>query len=214
MSKKPRPPWRHVGHHALHLEVGSYHGTDVEELVAVADIVEAPRGQPLREVSCEEEAGEEGEKEVVTVIGQGVALAAASPAAEEDPVKERNCVKYKRNDKRSGPQSFTPLRELQLQKSGITGQTGAEKCVSNSDGDKMLMKPAVHQAVRHDVVSIANGTTQTVEAERSIVKEVADVSGLWGHGAEGVSTAGGEGVDADEQHVHQQGPGVAVGKKV
>lgn len=56
--------------------------------------------------------------------------------------------------------------------------------------------------------------TQTVEAERSIVKEVADVSGLWGHGAEGVSAAGGEGVDADEQHVHQQGPGVAVSEEV
>lgn len=56
--------------------------------------------------------------------------------------------------------------------------------------------------------------TQTVEAERSVVKEVADVAGLWGHGAEGVSTAGGEGVNADEQHVHQQGPGVAVGQEV
>lgn len=37
---------------------------------------------------------------------------------------------------------------------------------------------------------------------------------LWGHGAEGVRTAGGEGVDADEQHVHQQGPGVAVREEV
>lgn len=56
--------------------------------------------------------------------------------------------------------------------------------------------------------------TQTVEAERSVVKEVADVAGLWGHGAEGVRTAGGEGVNADEQHVHQKGPGVAVGQEV
>lgn len=40
------------------------------------------------------------------------------------------------------------------------------------------------------------------------------MSGLWGHGAEGVGTAGGEGVDADEQHVDQQGPGVAVGQEV
>lgn len=56
--------------------------------------------------------------------------------------------------------------------------------------------------------------TETVEAERSVIKEVADVAGLWGHGAEGVSTAGGEGVNADEQHVHQQGPGVAVREEV
>lgn len=56
--------------------------------------------------------------------------------------------------------------------------------------------------------------TQAVEAERPIVEEVADVSGLRGHGAEGVSAAGREGVNADEQHVHQQGPGVAVGHEV
>lgn len=40
------------------------------------------------------------------------------------------------------------------------------------------------------------------------------MSGLWGHGAEGVGTAGGEGVNADEQHVYQQGPGVAVAQEV
>lgn len=56
--------------------------------------------------------------------------------------------------------------------------------------------------------------TEAVEAERSIVEEVADVSGLWGHGAEDVSAAGGEGVNADEQHVDQQRPGVAVAQEV
>lgn len=56
--------------------------------------------------------------------------------------------------------------------------------------------------------------TETVEAERSVIKEIADVAGLWGHGAEGVGTAGGEGVNADEQHVDQQGPGVAVREEV
>lgn len=40
------------------------------------------------------------------------------------------------------------------------------------------------------------------------------MSGLRGHGAEGVSAAGREGVNADEQHVDQQGPGVAVGHEV
>lgn len=56
--------------------------------------------------------------------------------------------------------------------------------------------------------------TQAVEAERPVVEEVADVSRLRGHGAEGVGAAGREGVNADEQHVHQQGPGVAVGHEV
>lgn len=33
---EPRPARRHVRDDALHLEVGSYHGADVEQLVAVA----------------------------------------------------------------------------------------------------------------------------------------------------------------------------------
>lgn len=40
------------------------------------------------------------------------------------------------------------------------------------------------------------------------------MAGLWRHGAEGVSTAGGEGVQADKQHVHQEGPGVALRQEV
>lgn len=56
--------------------------------------------------------------------------------------------------------------------------------------------------------------TQAVEAERSVIKEVADVARLRRHGAEGVRAAGGEGVNADEQHVHQQRPGVAVRHEV
>ena len=40
------------------------------------------------------------------------------------------------------------------------------------------------------------------------------MAGLGGHGAKGMCTAGGKGVNTDEQHVHQQGPGVAVGQEV
>lgn len=36
VGQEPRPPRRHVRHHALHLEVGAHHGADVEQLVAVA----------------------------------------------------------------------------------------------------------------------------------------------------------------------------------
>jgi len=67
---------------------------------------------------------------------------------------------------------------------------------------------------RHKERTIERGNTEAVEAECAIVKEVADVSRLGGHGAEGVGTAGGEGVHADQQHVHQQGPGVAVRQEV
>lgn len=48
------------------------------------DVVEAAWGQPLREVGGKQEAGEEGEEEVVTVAGQGVGGVAAAAAAEED----------------------------------------------------------------------------------------------------------------------------------
>lgn len=47
-------------------------------------VVEAPRGQPLREVSGKQETGKEGKEEVVTVTRQGVARAAAAPAAQKD----------------------------------------------------------------------------------------------------------------------------------
>lgn len=40
------------------------------------------------------------------------------------------------------------------------------------------------------------------------------MAGLCGHGAEGVCTTGREGVNADEHHVHQQRPGVAVSQEV
>lgn len=214
VGQEPRPPRRHVRHHTLHLEVGPHHCADVEQLVAVAKVVEAPGGQPLREVGGKQETGEEGEDEVVTVTGQGLAREAVSPAAQKDPVKQRHSVKYKRKDKRSRPQDFTPLGELQLQEPGIAGQTGAQHRVSNGDGGEVLMEPGVHPAVWHDIMPVAYGTPQTVEADGSVVEEVADVAGLWGHGAESVSTAGGEGVDADEQHVHQQRPGVAVRQEV
>lgn len=214
VGQERRPPGRHVRQHALHLEVGPHHGADVEELVTVAKVVKASRGQPLREVGGKQETCEEGKDEVVTVTGQGVARAAASPAAHDDPVKQRSRVEYEGQDERSRPQSFTPLWELQLQEPGVAGQTGAEHRVRHGNGDKVLMEPAVHPAVRYDIVAVAYSATQTVEAERAVVKEVADVARLRGHGAEGVRTAGGEGVHADEHHVHQQGPGVAVGQEV
>lgn len=112
MGHKPRPARHHVCDDALHLEVGTHHSADVEELVAVAEEVEAPRGQPLREVGSKQKTGEEGKEKVVTVIGQSISWAAASTAAQEDPVKQRDSVKYKRDDKRSCPQNFTSLWEL------------------------------------------------------------------------------------------------------
>lgn len=48
------------------------------------EVVEASRGQPLREVGGKQETCEEGEEEVVTVTGQGLARAAASTAAQKD----------------------------------------------------------------------------------------------------------------------------------
>lgn len=56
---------------------------------------------------------------------------------------------------------------------------------------------------KRTVWAFVRNLTETVEAECSVIKEIADVARLWGHGAEGVCTAGGEGVNADEQHVHQ-----------
>lgn len=69
-------------------------------------------------------------------------------------------------------------------------------------------------SAKRDTFERVRSLTETVETERSVIKEVADVARLWRHGAEGVGTAGGEGVNADEQHVDQEGPGVAVREEV
>lgn len=71
-----------------------------------------------------------------------------------------------------------------------------------------------HVSAKRNTFERVWSLTETVETERSVIKEVADVARLWGHGAEGVGTAGGEGVNADEQHVDQEGPGVAVREEV
>lgn len=52
--------------------------------------------------------------------------------------------------------------------------------------------------------------TQAVHAERRVVEEVADVPGAGRHGAEGVSAAGGQWVDAAAQQVGEQRPGGGV----
>lgn len=56
--------------------------------------------------------------------------------------------------------------------------------------------------------------TETVQAESSVIKEVTDVTRFWRHGAEGVSAAGSKGVQADQKHVDQQRPGVALRHEV
>lgn len=42
---------------------------------------------------------------------------------------------------------------------GVAGQAGAEDTVPHCDGDKVLLQPAVHPAVRDDVVAVADGAT-------------------------------------------------------
>lgn len=47
-------------------------------------VVETAGGQPLREVGSKQETSEEGEEEVVTVAGQGIAGAAQATAAQQN----------------------------------------------------------------------------------------------------------------------------------
>lgn len=42
---------------------------------------------------------------------------------------------------------------------GITGHAGAEQRVPDGDENEMLMKPTVHPAVWHHIVTVADGTT-------------------------------------------------------
>lgn len=55
-------------------------------------VVEAPWGQPLREVGGKQETGEKGKEEVVTVTGQSFARAAASPTTQKNLHTQKNVL--------------------------------------------------------------------------------------------------------------------------
>lgn len=144
------------------------------------------------------------------VAGQGLVMAAAAPTAQQESMEERDVVKDERIYECCRTKNFTLAWELQFKKPGVAGQTGAEQRVADGNDHKISVKPSVNPTVWNHVGPVANGTTKAVKAESAVVKEVADVTRLGGHSAEDVGAAGGEGVQADQQHVDQQRPGVAL----
>lgn len=188
--------------------------TDVKELVTVTDVVEAARSQSLGEVRCEQKACEKCKEQMVGMTGQSFTRTTAPPTARQQSVKQWEAVEEEGDHKCGRSQEFTFVWKLQLYEPGVAGHAGAEERVADGDGHKMLVKPTVDPAVGHRVRPVWDGTAKTVETERSIVEEVADVTSFSWHGAEGVSAAGGEGIKADQQHVDQQRPGVAIRHEV
>lgn len=194
--------------------MGAHHRTYVKELVTVTDVVEASRSQSLGEVRRKQEACEERKEQMVRVAGQSFTGTTAPPTARQQTVEQWEAIKEEGDDKRDRSQDFTFLWELQLYEPGVAGHAGTKERVADSDGHEMLMKPTVYPAVGHRVRAVCDGAAETVEAERAVVEEVADVTSLGRHGAEDVSAAGGEGVQADQKHVDEQRPGVAVRQEV
>lgn len=214
MGHQPLFARRHVRQHCLHLEMGAHDRTYVKELVTVTDVVEASRGQSLGQVRCKQEACEKRKEQMVRVAGQSFTGTTAPPTARQQSVKQWDTIKEEGDNKCSRSQDFTYVWVLQLYKPGVAGHASAKERVADCNGHKMLVKPIVDPGVGHHVRGVCDGATETVQAERSVVEEVADVTGLGGHGAEGVSAAGGEGVQADQKHVDEHRPGVALLQEV
>lgn len=59
-------------------------------------------------------------------------------------------------------------------------------------------------------VPVCSSLTETVQAERSIVKEVADMASAGRHGAEGVCAAGGQWIHTAREQEDQQRPCVRI----
>lgn len=97
-----------------HAAQSETHQTYVNIQQEHTEVVEAPWGQPLREVGGKQEAGEEGKEEVVTVTGQGVTVAAAAPAAQKDLETEKNNrqVLFKQSQRHQRPKIYF-IRVLQ-----------------------------------------------------------------------------------------------------
>lgn len=194
--------------------MGAHDRTYVKELVTVTDVVEASRSQSLGQMRCKQEACEKRKEQMVRMAGQSFTGTTAPPTARQQSVKQWDTIKEEGNHKCGCSQDFTFVWELQLYKPGVAGHAGTKERVSDGDGHEMLVKPTVYPAVGHHVRAVCDAATETVQAERSVVEEVADVTSLGRHGAEGVGAAGGERVQADQKHVDEQRPGVALCQEV
>lgn len=96
VSLQPRPSQRHVHLYGLHLEVRANDPADVEQLVAVADVVEASRCEPFGEVCGEQESRQECQQCVVNVHRVHLVHRAAFTHTQKYSVEERNVVEQVR----------------------------------------------------------------------------------------------------------------------
>lgn len=202
-------PLGQVHHDGFHLEVRADDPTDVENLVAVPNIIKVSWRESLWQMAGEDEASEEG-KGSVLVMDRDCSLCAALCHAQVEPVEERDAVEEVRVHEGQDAGSLAEHGPLHLQKPGVAGQAGADDGVEHGDGHVAVVEGAVDPSRWEDVRRVCQRGAQAVHAESSVVEEVADVPGAGGHGAEGVGTAGGQRVDAAGQEVGEEGPGIGV----
>lgn len=114
-GQEPALPLRHVRQDGLQLEVRADDPADVENLVAVPDVVEVSWCESLGQVAGEDEAGEEGQGGVF-VVQQDGSVCASLCRAHVQPVEERDAVKEVRVGKGQGAGCLAEPRPLHLQK--------------------------------------------------------------------------------------------------
>lgn len=100
-------PRGHVLLYGRHLEVSADDAAHVEQLMAVTYVVEASRGQALRQMCGKQEGCEDGQGDVVAVENVCGAVPTALSRTQEDPIKQRNVVKQVRDGKGIDAEDFS-----------------------------------------------------------------------------------------------------------
>lgn len=131
----------------------------MEKLVTVPEEVETPGRESLREMRCEEEAGEEGEGCVSVVQGVRLVVSAALSGAQEYPVEQRNVVEHVGVCEGQCAKGFTQLWSFQFWKPGEAGESGANDGVKHCDRHVATVEGAVYPLIWDNVRRVGNGRT-------------------------------------------------------
>lgn len=128
----------------------------MEQLVTVTNVVEASRGQALRQVRRVEERGQESHEHVLLVVQGGFVLCTL-PWEQEEPVEDGEGVPGVGISKREDPESLTEPGPLEFQKPGVAGEAGADDGVQHSQGHVEVTEGGTHQHVRERIGRVGDG---------------------------------------------------------
>lgn len=124
--------------------------------MTVTDVVEASRGQALRQVRRVEERGQEGYGRVLLVVQGGFVLCAL-PREQEQPVEDGNGVPEVGICKGEDAKHLIEPGLLDFKKPGVAGEAGADDGVQHSQGHIVVVEGGMHQRIRKRIGRVGDG---------------------------------------------------------